>query len=367
MLIRSHVNSTADKLGASTPMYNVISTKRALHIWLSTLVAATCLLVPQFSGPADASDRNESFNLIKQGGARAAVDFAERAATALAEKRFQEAVVLYTQALLADSTMVEYFLSRGRALEMCNQAEKALQDYNKALQVDPTNTSAMIASARIIEMNPGGEAEALALYRKALLLTLDAAFRDKIKFSIAVLESRMAAESESSVGCWNIGNRSLKREKLDEAEAFFSQAIELNPKLYQAYYSRALTRLKKEDNRGALEDLSAAINLCPSLRGCLIARALLYESSGMLPEAVADLKQAASLDVRDPQAHYHLGRLQEKIAAYEDALSSYLEAMRWRPKPDLRDAIKQRINILGHSVKPTLKQAPYSDRVKPLW
>jgi len=357
----------SNNFGAESNTLPVRGSPQALRVWFCTLAAAVCLFLIQCPGPTAAAERNASLLLNKQDESQVDRDVAELAAAAIAEKRFQDAVILYTQALRGDPTRIDCLLARGKALEMCNQADKALDDYKKALKVDPVNALAMVALAGGLEMNPGGEAHALMLYKKALSLTDDASSRQHIAFSIAVLERRIQDESASAVGCWNIGNRHLKMGKLDEAEAFFSKAVVLNPEFYQAYYSRALTRLKRDDSQGALYDLSSTIALCPSLRGCLVARGLVYESLGKLPEAMADMKRAANVDARDPAARYHLGRLQEKEGAYGEALSSYLEAMRWRPKADLRYSIKQRIAILARSVKPTTKSDPPPRPARPLW
>ena len=331
---------------------------------LAALILVVCIALAHAPLSASAAEKNPSTAPATRDASAPIQDAAELASYALEQGRFQEAAALYTRALSRDPNRVDYLLARGEALEKCNQAAKALQDYKRALEIDPGNVRAMIASAGILEMNVGGEPEARALYKKALPLTADGDARERIAFSIAVLESRMQEETASAVGCWNVGNRHARKGDLDAAETLFTRALELNPTFYQAYYSRALTRLKKNDADGALQDLSSALALCPTLRGCLVTRGLVHESHGRFAEAMADLKRAATEDPTDPEAHYHLGRLQEREHAYSDALASYLEALRRRPKPELREAIRQRIAILAAAVKSAARQeAPQ----KPLW
>ncbi|MGC9029349.1 MAG: tetratricopeptide repeat protein [Desulfomonilaceae bacterium] len=335
--------------------------------WIAAAIVVLCAALVHAALPAVAAEKNPPTASTTQGASAAGQDASQLAAHALEQGRFQEAAALYTRALGAEPNRVDYLLGRGEALDMCNQPNKALQDYQRALQIDPANVKAMIASAGILEMNAGGEPEALALYKKALALTTDADARERIAFSIAVLESRMKPETASAVGCWNVGNRHARKGEVDAAETMFTRALELNPKFYQAYYSRALARLKKNDADGALQDLSSAIALCPSLRGCLVTRGLVHESQGRFEEAMADLKRAAAEDPTDPEAHYHLGRLQEREQAYADALASYLEASRRRPKPELRQAIRQRIATLAASVKPAPRPETPQKPSKPLW
>ncbi len=334
--------------------------------WRFALMLCVWIVLLEGLLPAVAAEQTPS-SAAPQGGSLPVKDASEPAAQALAQGRFQEAAALYTRALSREPDRVDHLLARGKALEMCNRPDKALQDYKTALEIDPGNVGALIASASILEMNPGSESEALALYHKALPLITDGDARERVIFNIAVLETRIKDETTSAVGCWNVGNRYARKGDANAAETFFSRALELNPAFYQAYYNRALTRLKKNNTEGALQDLSAAIPLCPSLRGLLVTRGLLYESQGSFEKAMADLKRAATEDPTDPEAHYHLGRLQEREQAYSDALASYLEAARRRPKPELRDAIAQRIAALARAVKPAPRPEAPQQPLRPLW
>ncbi len=345
-----------------------VLSSQAFPKWLVALVAIAWSCLIQNATSTSAADGDQSSRVNNAGRSQPTNDLGELGKLALEGKRFQEAASLYTQALRRDPSRVDCLVGRAKALEMCDLPHKALQDYKRALEIDPNNTLAMIAAAGILEMGGGTEKEALSLYKAALSMTSDPGSREKISFNIAVLETRVQDELLSAVGCWNLGTKQLTKGKLNDAEDLFSKALELNPHLYQAYYSRALTRLKKNDIQSALQDLSSTVDLCPSLRGCLVTRGLVYESLGMLTEALADMKRAATMDARDPNAHYHLGRLQERQGAYAEALASYLEAMNWRPKPDLRDSIRQRITTLAGSVKLAPRQPATTPQPKPsLW
>jgi tetratricopeptide (TPR) repeat protein len=259
--------------------------------------------------------------------------------------------------LLGFLAIVDLLMVRAGALSMSDQDAKAINDYRKVLQLEPGNTKAMAGMAAILEFMPGHETEALDLYKGAAREETNVKEKERLAFCIAVLENRLQEESSSAVGCWNIGNRFMVQGKTDLAEKYYSKAIDLDPELFQAHYGRALLGIKTGDLQSALNDLNAAVSLAPSTRGFLTTRGLLHEAAGRFARARVDFRRATRIDPRDPEPHYHLGRLYEKDEAYSQALESYTEALRWRPKNELRDLIRQRavavMPLVKLHVKPT--------------
>jgi tetratricopeptide (TPR) repeat protein len=274
---------------------------------------------------------------------------------AYSENRFHEAVKLYSKAITIDPADSSVFMARGMAYEMLNQLEKASEDYKRALEIDRTNFRAMENLAGIFERGGKYIAEAAALYRIALELDPRPVWRENLAFWIAVLEQRLEPEDQSAVGCWNLGNRKAQKGDSEKAEYYYSRAIELDPVMFQAYYSRALLRFKGGDLAASLHDFDAVVRLCPSLRGCLVSRGLTHELLGSEAKAFADFQYAVKADPRDPNAHYHLGRMLEKENEYGRALQSYVDSLRLKPNTDLRNLLQARVNAVLGSGKLVLK------------
>lgn len=314
--------------------------------WIRIHVAAF-LLLAGFVGVQAQSQMPDELDNVPQ--SQAQINALEAAAEeAFSESRFYDAVKLYSGAIKLSRGNASLFLGRGMAYEMANQPEKAAADYRTAIDVDPLNFLAMENLAGIYEHRVDRMPEAIALYKRALELDTRPERQEELAFCIAVLERRLRPEDASAVGCWNLGNKQAQKGNIDAAASYYSKAIELDPRLFQAFHSRGLLRLRMGDAAMAIEDLSKAIELSPSLRGCLVARGMAYETQGDDQKAKADFERAVKEDPRDPNAHYNLARMFEKEQNYTLAVQSYLEAMRLKIKPDFRALLQQRIaGILG--------------------
>ena len=62
-----------------------------------------------------------------------------------------------------------------------------------------------------------------------------------------------------------IGNYYLRKEKYLLAEKYYSSAISINPNRFGPIYkNRGIVRLKLDDNKGAISDLTSYLNQCPN-------------------------------------------------------------------------------------------------------
>lgn len=262
------------------------------------------------------------------------------------EGRYQEAIRLYSQALRRYPSCSRFYFGRGMAYEMVRNPAAAMRDYREALRLDPLDYRAMEGLAGIIERTGGSTEEAVKLYKEALMLDVRPEWKENLAVWIRILESTLRADTDSPVASWHLGNSLAREAKLEEAAARYSRAIELNPLFFQAYYSRGLLRLKAGDPEGALPDLNVAIDLSPGLRGALVQRALVHENLGNGQRAINDLRRAVHADPGDPEAHYHYGRMLQDQGDYLAAAESLQQALRLKPKPDLRALIYRRIAAL---------------------
>lgn len=293
--------------------------------------------------------------------------YAAAAEAAFGEKRFHDAILLASRALAITPDRSDLLELRARALSMTDQGAKSISDYKKVLSMEPENTRVLRDLAALLEFMPTHEKEALELYRRAAQYEENVKEKERLEFCVAVLENRLLHESSSAVGCWNLGNHLKAQGKIDLADKHYTLAIELDSEFFQAYFTRALVRIERGDLQGALEDLNAAVTIAPSTRGVLVTRGLLHENAGRFFRARADFRRAARIDARDPEAHYHLARLYEKEEAYGQALESYTEALRWKPKSELRELIRTRIAVVAPRVKQSSRPSPEIIITEDLW
>lgn len=113
----------------------------------------------------------------------------------------------------------------------------------------------------------------------------------------------------------------------------FNTAIELNPKLAQAYVARAgvLIDDRQEYDKG-IEALNKALILNPNLSTAYVYRAFAYGEKNMDVQEIADLNKAIELDANNEQALSNRGFYYQMHGMYELAEKDYSKAIEIAPK-----------------------------------
>ncbi len=305
---------------------------------------------------ASAQSDPEVFNLEK---------LAEKA---FLENRFRESAQFYSQAARKAPRLSSLYLGRATALEMLKRPKKAVQDYEKALELDPGNYRAMEGLAGMLEREGKEIERAISLYELALERDPRSEWKESLAVWIKMLQSRLRPVDSSPLALWREGNRKALDGKASQAEMLYTEAIALNPLFYHAYYRRGLVRIAQDNLNGALNDLDATVGLSPELRGALIQRGLIHEHLGNTDQAMDDFLRASETDSRDPFAHYHLGRLYETKGLYVEALDSYQQALKLKPKPELRSLLSRRMAMISGPVRLALQErSRIRKMLKDLW
>ena len=265
-----------------------------------------------------------------------------QAQKSLAENRFHDSIALFSDAIRIFPKESSIYLSRGMAHEIVNRDLKAVEDYTEALKVDPKNYQAMENLAGIYERRGDPITEAIRLYKRALELDPRPVWKETLRVWIAMLETRLVPETSTAVGCWNLGNSKATNGKTEEAEFFYSKAIDLNPVFYQAYFCRGLVRLKTGNLSGALADFEQTGRLSPSSRGWLAHRGLVYKRMGHVGKAWEDLQRAVRLDPTDPHALYELAVMLEEKKEIKAASELFQKILSLHPDRNLRKLVQQK-------------------------
>ena len=124
------------------------------------------------------------------------------------------------------------------------------------------------------------------------------------------------------------GAEYLKTGHDDEAIADFDQAIALNPKLYTAYYDRAIALRHKGELTRAIADYSEAIRISPNVHYFYLHRGQAYAANHQLDEAVADYKQALFYQPESVPSFVALGDAYMEQGRRAEALAAFQQAMR---------------------------------------
>lgn len=172
--------------------------------------------------------------------------------------------------------------NRGVALRGLGQYERALEDYNEALSIDPRS------------------------------------FRAYTNRGIVYAETG----------------------QLQRAIGDFDAAIAINPSYADAYTSRGLAKSSQGQLSGALEDFNKAINLKPSSVDAYLNRGVAFEQLGKLDRALEDYGKAIALDPSDYLAYCNRGIIFAKMGQSDKAVRDYDTSISL--KPDFAKAYLER-------------------------
>ena len=192
--------------------------------------------------------------------------FRERGQFDLAMEDFNKAITL-------DPTFANAYTSRGWTFKDMGQIDRAMDDYNRAISLDPT---------RYIAYNNRG-----MVYRET--------------------------------------------GRIDSALSDFTASIALNPSFAQAYTNRGLAFGQVGQLDRALEDYTAAITADPYFSNAYNNRGLVYERTGLLDQALEDFNAAIRLDPSGVEAYNNRGLVYEDLGRFDRAIEDYTTAIELKP------------------------------------
>jgi len=119
----------------------------------------------------------------------------------------------------------------------------------------------------------------------------------------------------------------MKEEALED----FGKALSLDPEGAGAYHGRGLLSASRSDYREAVEDYGRAIALDPKNAAYYVDRGMAYFRLRNYNPALNDFTRAAALDPGNRDARYGMGLVQYEQKRYREALGSLNEAVRLEP------------------------------------
>ena len=198
--------------------------------------------------------------------------------------------------------------NRGLAFENTGQPERALDDYEKAIAIDPSFDKAYTNRGHVLFKIKGQYDRAIA------------------DFDMAIVLNPSAFEAYN-----NRGNVYYITGRYDRAMADYDRALALNPSLFDAYSNRALVFYVKGQREKAIADLDRALALNPSDDLAYFRRGLMYEELLQPNKAIENYTKTISLKPSSHAAYYHLGVLYAEAGLFERAIEFANKAIALHP------------------------------------
>jgi protein O-mannosyl-transferase len=198
--------------------------------------------------------------------------------------------------------------NRGLAFEKMGQTERALEDYEKAIAINPSFDKAYVNRGHVLFKIKGQYDRAIADFDRAIALNSSA------------FEAYNNRGSVYYITGW-----------YDKAMADYDRAIVLNPSSFEAYNNRALVFYVKGQREKAIADFDKAIALNSMDDLAYFRRGLIYEELLQPGKAIEDYTKAITLNPSSHAAYYHRGILYDEAGSFERAIEDVNKAISLNP------------------------------------
>lgn len=221
-----------------------------------------------------ASIRQHSIKLwtavIEKGDAESQV-YLLRADAYLEKGMAKEAMNDYNQAIAIDPTNFMCYINRAFLLEKTNNIDRAISDYGQALKLNPEFSKGWDVRGALL-LNKGLYDQAQKHFEKAIdtdSMFAEAYYHKGLTYSLTGnfvsatkdFEKAISLDANQPQYYFDLGNASFFQNEYSQAIMHYSKAIELSPANPDYYYSRGYTKFKTDDISGGCEDMQKADKL----------------------------------------------------------------------------------------------------------
>jgi tetratricopeptide (TPR) repeat protein len=133
-------------------------------------------------------------------------------------------------------------------------------------------------------------------------------------------------------GSLNFYGQKENKDSLNDIIARSTKILQAMPHHAIAYKNRAKAKLLLNDNKGAIDDYTAAILLDPRYDSAYVGRGAARLNLNDINDAMEDFNKALALNPISDLAYYNRGCANEKMEYYEEAIEDYTMALQLNRK-----------------------------------
>lgn len=226
----------------------------------------------------------------------------------MASDDYAEALKRYDSLIDSQNADALNLARRAVAADGSGNTDKALDDFNQAIRLDPQAALAFLGRGVLLATRKRSYERAIADFDKVLVLEPD-----------NVLALIRRGEAFGQLGENGRGLVDLDR------------AIALAPGSSEAYFQRGLIHARRNETVAALADYNAALERNPRNVEALTSRAAIYSIERKLDFAIRDLDAAIAIDRNNPVAFFNRGYARFAQDDYPKAIADYTSAIELKP------------------------------------
>jgi tetratricopeptide (TPR) repeat protein len=252
--------------------------------------------------------------------------------------QYDRAIEDFDEALHLDPRNVVFYNNRGWAFTGKGDPDRGIQDLDEALRLNPKYVMGYVNRGHAFNLK-GDFDRAIQDFDKALrfdaksayaLTHRGRAYTSKGQYDRAIQDYDAAIRLDPKLStAWN--NRGWTynlMHKFDRGLADLNEAIRLNPLGYVSYLNRSVTFVNTQDYDRAARDLDDAIRITPNYARAFVARGQLYTLKGEHDRAVVELDRAVAADPKLASAYAARGDAYRHKGDANRALVDLDEAIR---------------------------------------
>jgi tetratricopeptide (TPR) repeat protein len=243
--------------------------------------------------------------LIEAGGqssqARVAA-FNSRGNAHLSQRNYDRAIDDYNEAIRLDPTYAIGFNNRGLAYQRKGQSDRAIEDYDEAIRLNPGYALAF-ANRATARQAKGRVDLAIEDCDKAIGLNhrLATAFFAR-------------ADAYRYKALWDFEAYLADGVYEDRAIADYDEGLRLDPNNAAAFRNRGFLNTRRQRYDRAIQDFDEAIRLDPNVAASFLGRAYALRFVGQYDRAVADYRKALTLQL-DETSRNQIGKALKQLGA----------------------------------------------------
>jgi tetratricopeptide (TPR) repeat protein/S1-C subfamily serine protease len=260
--------------------------------------------------------------------------------------KYSQAVTAFERAISLQPNVLDAYYGKGLALLYMRNSTAALQAFDKAIMlVSPGSESkfyylwkyrsitlkelnnlpsALVAISEAIRLEPQDNT---LLNEKAHLLGRLEQYSEAIKIYDLIISKDQKA--------WAYNNRGVSKSNLGDnkgAVADYNAAIQINPQYAEPYSNRGITKYRSGDNKGAMEDYNIAIRIDPQYGEAYGNRGNVKSDLGDLKGAIADYDITIKINPKSAEAYFLRGSNRSKIGDKKGAMADYDRVIELNPQ-----------------------------------
>jgi tetratricopeptide (TPR) repeat protein len=289
----------------------------------------------------------------------------------LSKGDWAKAADAYHSAMNRDTKNPAAVAGYGMALGKQYKLDAAEEQFNKALELDPTNAVAHAGKALVLMNRLSSSNMTIRQQRDSILkqaesecrlalqkdpyspeahFQLAQSLREQGRLDEAVKEYGEAIKSDPkySEAYSGLGMLKLSQNSLGEAEGNFKQAIQYNSGNSTAHYGLGKTYLKMNNVDAAIKELNTALYQNPNSFPAHQAMGECYQAQGNTNAAIAEYHKSTLIKPENPEVYLHISDIRESRGDLELSISELRGALELMPdNPDIRMRIGDESLALG--------------------